>query len=697
MTSLARSLLLVVLCAHCSPVGEEDTSAQGGARAANGGGDDLYADVPPDDGFLVNEWQKLNVTSDITVWETGVVYDPLTARFVQQGGHVFGRYAQSSYTNSFDPLGLGFERSKAPVRPQRRCLVQLAYIDSLGQTMTAFGGTSHGSLPQGGPAADGKSIITKDGWGPWLYDGRADTWEDTRVLGGSLRIPHRQIAYDPNTDSVFAISGTSLSIYSVFSNRWQTRAIPEALTQRAGYGISVDPTTRKLVVFGGTGPETWTSAADPAAAYGAFVRNDTWVYEIESDRWHEVSGEAPPRGEPVSDFLSLQLRAHAQSGTLILIHTPADVPLLDRRTWPSTAVWSFDPVTESWSAVETKNPPPLPGNVAYDSARDIFYQFGGGRDAAVPNNVRPAISREVFAVRVRVPGHGQKRTTYVPLTVQPQAGALSLQWPADGSAYRLLRAPTDTAFVPLAYVEIAKDVSGGSYVDSTVEAGKAYAYQLVDAGGRPRSLPAWNVPRRPGGLRSVVKGPREVALTWSTAANARYNVYRGNANGGGTVRLTPEPVSTGSYTDTGADLGDGIIRMYWVRAVGMNGLESGPSPVVYSVTDAPPRFEVEQSGPDTLTVRWDAAAAPAIRIWHNDHHENTIDYTQAEYDAWWKQWVQLTPNALTGGQAVVKVPASSAAKPHHYLYGRGVNALGQLGFYTDIASPTDEAFASSMR
>jgi len=126
-----------------------------------------------------------------------------------------------------------------------------------------------------------------------------------------------------------------------------------------------------------------------------------------------------------------------------------------------------------------------------------------------------------------------------------------------------------------------------SYVDNTVTASTAYTYSLIafDAAGNPSTAATVSVttpapacsgnPSTPGNLAAPAIASTSVALTWNASTPAAgcsiagYKVFRG------TTSLTPNLVSTASYTDTG--LTPFTSYSYTVVAVDTSGHSSSAS------------------------------------------------------------------------------------------------------------------------
>jgi hypothetical protein len=647
-----------------------------------------------------NVWQLRTDGAPTGIWEHGIAYDKMTRDVVQFGGHR-GGYPQSSYTDRYDVERNAFTLSHAPRRPPRVCLTDVVYADSLGKVVAMHGRSNHGSMPQGGPSADYTRIIRADPAGPWFYDGNADRWEDARMRPPVFApTPHAPVAYDESSDALVYIAGDELGLYNPRTNTIAFRALPPALIKRKSYAIAADPVHRKVVVFGGTGPSGWIWADDPATAYRDLVHADTWLYDVATDTWTQVAPtEHPPPGMPLDDHLKIPMVYHPPSGTLLLLQTPLDAATYPRSSWPAAELWSFDVATLTWTRIETENPPAFTGLLAYAEATDELLLFGGGKDGTPSGGeLRPSQSRLVQAIRVAVPGKSRPASRPERAELRTAAdSAVTLTWETEAEvAYDVYRASANP--FPGEYVKISTaPIAGGTFVDESAQPGKVYAYQVAAAGALVRSQPVFNQLPVPRDLVAAIDSPTKVRLRWRPSNYPDligYEVYRARgANFNGAVKLTTSPVAAPAFEDTTVDLGDGMLREYWVVAVNRAGIRSGASPMAYSAPDAPLSLNVVTEAPGRLRVSWqwpDDVPVAGFNVYHIDHHENTQGWTLAEVEAWWAEW-QVVGGGPTDDHSVVyeTAPGDTA---NHYFYVRAVDLLGTEGFLTDIASATDKSF-----
>ncbi len=660
----------------------------------------------------LDRWELRRRDLPNIIWENGIAYDPAADRVVFYGGHVGRLYPQSNYTFLYDLERDRFFESQAPFRPQRRCLVHVAYLDSVGRAVTTDGGLSHGSIGQGRPAADYTRLQNATPNGPWLYDASADAWEDCRTLPPLWqRRAHASVGYDRSSDVLAHLAGDRLQLYCPRTNRVTERALPDELKDVTGYGLAADPVHRKLVLFGGR--RTVRPAPQglaPADAYEQFTLGDTWVYDMVADAWKKCRPKVrPPRGMPGAFMLSFQMVFHDPSGTVLLLQNGIDRHEPDAGRWGPAELWRFNVADEQWRKVETQNALRCMGLLTYAPEQDLLIVFGGGDDGMADDGVRlhPAMSRQVWTCRLAVDGRQALPGRRLRASMRVLEDSLRFDWDWPPDTWEAYRAEVGADGVPGAYVRISQDRKSRKFNDNSIVRGRVYAYMAVRS-DKPyiRTTPVFNQPLRPEGLAASVESPARVVLRWDANIGGQvvgYNVYRATGKeveaGKGTA-LNGKPVAETQFADGNVDLSDGLIRSYWVTAVNALGVESGPSPIAYTVPDAPRALTVPEGvAPSngvgelerwTISWRWPPDVQVAgFNVYHADRHVDSL-LDPGGYEGFMKLWSKLNDQPIAGTEYVFEIPATGG--PHHYFYVRAVNVLGQEGHSTDIVSPTDRRF-----
>ncbi len=646
----------------------------------------------------VNTWLKRSDSTGIRVWETGIAYDPATKRIIQHGGHDFGDYVQTGYTRLLNSATGEWSWSQAPVRPQRRCITELAYIDSVGKVITINGRTSHGTLPVGGFSPDQKQVWRKDAFGPWLYDAKNDNWQtaldtiDSDLLYGK----HGRIAYDASSDAVFSIQDDGLVAYFVHQNRTILIPVPQALHHRVGYAMAVDPITRKLVIFGGTGAGNYNWAPDPASSYEEVAHNDTWVLDLETLKWQEIiTAEKPAIGMPMLHHLELPMIFHPPSGRLLLVQTPVNTYEPDPSKWPDTNLWSFDTHTMKWELVNMSLPLRFPPLLTYDSDRDFVVAVGGDDDAkaveneklmGIPHDVFVTGSDALFEARIQIPSGNPVASRPIILKARTTINGNELTWASSVGAVDIYRASKgEKGIFPGQFILVSQGVKGGEYIDNNL--GTAYAYMIKSSDKYQWSTTAYVTPPVPLDLTAKVDSATSVTLNWKDDTTVKgWNVYRSKGTGSPTL-ITTAPVTQPFFIDT-LDVSD-IHHHYFIRAIGHNNALSGNSVRVHTAPQVPENFSVKKITDTKYRIQW--SSPEPIQLSYSPIHKNTFKWNQQDILNWWNSWTLI--GDLNGGDVIIDLPDFPTGK-HVYFHSRHINALGGTGFYSDIVSPTDERFFS---
>jgi hypothetical protein len=755
---LARNIVIGIVLGACSDDHAIDRVRDasiardvgaGGPRAEDAGAPGLAPPLPP---FMPelepNRWTLVRDDLPFAPLETGVAYDPRAHALVQHGGHVASSYPQSSYTTIFTIRDGVFRDSLAPLRPMRRCIVELGYLDGPERIVTVQGAAEHGTLPRG--ELIGYRIERSDARGPWLLDVIGDRWEQARPSGAQW--PRRTFAshaYDAASDALYVVGSDALIAYVAHANEILALPMPEAMRGLRSYAMAFDPDTRRLVIFGGAtrayyyghidGDETdncgAVDAETCAAYYRQYVRGDTWILDVEeaaragwpeaaSDDslptgWHRAEGEGPPRGMATAFMTRLQMVFHPPSGRMLLLqHAIDDAPIERAEEWPAIDLWALDPASESWSRIETEDRPHFAGLAAWASGEDALFVWGGGSvGEARATDSHAMLSKSLYVVRPAITGVATRAAARVArVRVESVDAGEEVRFSAEpGVEYEIARAPaTPIAGAYETIGTVRASTAEASFVD--VESGgddSRHAYRARPVGEQRWSMPGFAAPYRPSGLHAVAHHASEVALGWDRSPDADvvgYHVYRWGASESRT-RITSSPIAETSWVDRSVDLSDGLAHAYVVTVVDRAGRESGPSPAAYTLPDAPESLDVRELPDGRFEIDWAPrdAAHERLEVRYLDYHCNARSSIETFLDT----FAPVSSEPLSGDRITVTAPVIDPAlrvrapaedpgecartlRDGHYFYARVVNALGQPGFYSDIVSPHDERFRAAV-
>ena len=202
------------------------------------------------------------------------------------------------------------------------------------------------------------------------------------------------------------------------------------------------------------------------------------------------------------------------------------------------------------------------------------------------------------------------------LLAVPADGQVTLSWnaPSGADTFNIYRGTASGGENP---TPLAIDVTGTSFVDTTVTNGTTYYYEVTSVrhGGRnARSAESSALPQIPNSLPlpptslSATPGSTTVLLTWQAAAGAStYNVYRGTASGGEV--LLPGASRAPRYADTG--LTNGMTYYYQVTAVNSVGPGAPSSEISATPNVATPPTPINviaTAGNGQVSLSWSMAS-----------------------------------------------------------------------------------------
>jgi len=242
---------------------------------------------------VANSWTQLPPAGTVQPPRIGgpaMNYDPTTQRLIMFGGcdrtdtqtrdGVVVRYPTAG-TWAFDPVANTWtDLNPAGTVPPVRLEGATAY-DPATQRLILFGGVNNGPAGYGGfPLGD-----------TWAYDPVANTWTELKPARPVPPARSSKMVYDPTTGRMImfgsAGEGDVLNdtwAYDPVANRWTelkpSGTIPE---KRMGFGIAHDPSSHRVVMFGGCN-------LDQTKFY-----NDVWAYDSVANTWTELapSGALP--------------------------------------------------------------------------------------------------------------------------------------------------------------------------------------------------------------------------------------------------------------------------------------------------------------------------------------------------------------------------------------------------------------------
>ena len=246
-----------------------------GGLAYNAGANDTQAYDPS-----ANTWTNVHASGTLPSarWAHSMAYDPSTHRLIMFGGSSGPPYPLLNDTWVYNTTtNTWTELSPSGVLPPARGAQAMAYDPSSGR-LIMFGGEA------GGP--DSAQHFLND---TWAYDPATNTWAELNPVG---TLPRARIqpamAYDPSSGRLIMFGGFLSSAaandtwaYDPATNTWAELSPSGTLPlARGGHSIAYEPSTHRLILFGGSN--------------GSSTRfNDTWAYDPAANTWTELKPSVP--------------------------------------------------------------------------------------------------------------------------------------------------------------------------------------------------------------------------------------------------------------------------------------------------------------------------------------------------------------------------------------------------------------------
>ncbi len=560
-------------------------------------------------------------------YETTYGYDPLRRLLIRYGGHNQGGGGEQNsevWTYDLDrDLWSLKEPDDAP--PGVCCGQQNVFDDALGRFIRfpAFSGSHGWQSP--------REIALKDS-SVWTYDLDTNTWRAMRPCPEIWPAPLRGAAFDPELRVTVLHGGEGAShgtaVYDLYTNTWHARkpdgGPPANLSQP---GFAYDAVHRRFVLFGSQ------FQSDPR----------TWVYDLRANRWEVLA----VREHPPADKSCPVLAADTRNG--IVLCSVLGVSGLE--------TWALDVAKPAWTRLPVRQEPDPSGArnrvLVYLADRNLF---------VLENRTRDEQQIWTFRYAEAPPALGVKD-----LRVTTLSRAARLSWkpvPAADCRYTICRGqganPWEVNPVP-----VAERLEATTFDDRHLLPGTVYYYQVraVDPTGKVVGVSPLVSTRPPvvTGLVLSVLAPRELQLDWQPPAAediVGYHVERADVavysslqvkrirdrypqasdSAAGRIkaigpfrRLTSQPLQQPSFIDHGADLGAGqrepanpiaerplrpdqldasarpypyATYAYRVVAVNRLGVESGPSPLVFTYPSAVRGVLAREEPGGKTRLRW---------------------------------------------------------------------------------------------
>ena len=637
-------------------------------------------------------------------YETTYGYDPVSRLLIRYGGHNQGGGGeQNAETWTYDldkDLWTLIEPNDAP--PGICCGQQNVFDVAAGKFVRfpAFSG-SHGWQSF-------REIRLKDGI--WTFDPATRTWRAMRPCPAPRITGLRGAAYDPHYQ-VTVIHGGETAGYGTLVYDLSTNTVhemkppaPAPENSLSQPGFTYDAVHQVFVLFG--------------SQFGTDDR--TWLYDLRTNAWRllEISGERPPAREKES---SPVLAADTRSGIVLC-------SIRNRREGDRLETWALDVTKPAWRRLKVEREPDPSGSrnrvLLYLEDRNLFFL-----ENATSGNDGQSREQQVWTFRYAEAPAGWTLPIDLAVTTDKGAATLSWKPPADAekTAWTVYRGegakPWEATLQP-----VARGVRGDTFKDTGLKEGGVYLYQVrpADAAGKegtPSRLARTQPPVPVDPCVSVASAKR-IEIEWEKSPaedvvgyhveRAEVSVYSSDqvrrirerykptsdlAAGpvktiGEFRRLTAAPLAGPRYVDETVDLAAGqrepavpvtetrtlhkddfvaeakpyryAAYAYRVVAVNRLGVESGPSPLVFTWPSAVQCVFSKEEGADKTGLRWQANPEKSLKGYLVYRHDGRYDKEPI---------VRLTPEPI----AATEFLDEKSGKDTRRYEVVAVDALGQEG------------------
>ncbi len=429
------------------------------------------------------------------------------------------------------------------------------------------------------------------------YNGEAD-WINRTAAPSPPRRNHSPLVYDNESDRVILFSGwvenpttnrfhNDTWAYDSNTNTWINRTPLTMPPGRGGHLLAYDGESDRVILFGG---------AKSGGGSTLVTRQDTWVYDWNTNTWTNMSPSVMPSGR-----LEASIAYDTESDLLILFAGYTDGGIYSDETW------TYDYNTNTWTNMNpTTHPSPRQSApMAYDVESDKCIIMGGWHNLD--------FLKETWAYDVN-----SNTWTQMNPTPHPEATSYGLSYDVESDCIiafggaKVRSNDWDLTSDTWAYdfnTDTWTNMNSWSYPSARARAYMTYDEEsdlTILHGGKTTGdwssttvfNDTWvydyqfNPPSPPLNL-TAVHGPYYINLTWEYPSTdtgspvTQYQVYRGNTSGSHQILAFPGLNHT--YTDI--HVIPGITYYYVVTA--QNAMGQGLPSNEASATIPPPRAPID--------------------------------------------------------------------------------------------------------
>lgn len=233
-------------------------------------------------------WTQVANASGPTSWDA-VALDVQSRKIIVYQGYNAAFDAVDVETWAYDVETGVWENRQPTVQPPTRWGSMMVY-DPKADRVLLYGGANFAEGVACGFCTE--TTVLGD---LWAYDYESNTW--TELHPSVSPPPHHfpVLAYVPTIDRVVLFGGFQQGFAALFNdtwaydyqrNRWKNLNPANPPAPRAYHYMAFEPTTNRIVMFGGT--LHWSETGDEIPV------NETWIYRVAKNSWTQVFPEDTP-------------------------------------------------------------------------------------------------------------------------------------------------------------------------------------------------------------------------------------------------------------------------------------------------------------------------------------------------------------------------------------------------------------------
>ncbi len=572
----------------------------------------------------VNTWVKRTPLADTPVsprlgYEGACVWDNKHRVIIRYGGHNQGGGGeQGAEVWAFDPLTVKWTLKETNTSPPGVCCNTQNVFDTAHSRYIRFPSFSgsHGWQWWRELYLNDSSV--------WTYDPAANTWRNMRPLPAPPVAGLRCATWDSDEQVALVFGGEGgpreTLAYDPHRNEWRWLKPPFQPEPRSGGQMAYDSARKLHVLFGSQFND------DP----------HTWLYDFKKNEWRDAK---PPAMPPTDKNDAVLTYDPFQRAVLAIVKESSGEEEKETHTLTS---WAYNAGTNQWTKLNPAQEPDPSGN----RARQLMFAPELGL-AFLENCPSKPREQQIWTYRFGEAGTWQ----------EPAKPRNEPRFVEDGVASVISPARVELTWK----APPGDDITGYHVERAVVEVFSEDQLKRLRSQTPPLAGPSVGAIRRIGAFTRLTAMPLKVPEFTDTTIDL----------------IKPQPISGEPLYDRNLHLDhlhlsgkayQFAVFAWRIRAVNAAGVESGPSPPLFSFPSAPQSLYSREEG-ETCHLKWAANSEKSLRGYRVYRMDGRYDKDQIP---------RLTAEPIAA--TTFADPAAGKSTRRYYIVA--VDALGQEGFPT---------------